>query len=125
MEKKSHPSNFFGLIRQNLSQCYRGKCMRWMRAANDRYQRDNDNLSCITAVRGVTCARIKPDYMVTASRDEIFILPAGEAPPSRRNETTTAPIDSAIYQLILSAGPRRCVPVTNSCFNHVQRAILS
>lgn len=76
-----------------------------MRAANDRYQRGNDNLSCITVVRGVTCARIKPDYMVTASRDEIFILPA---PPSRRNETTTAPIDSAIYQLILSTGPRRC-----------------
>lgn len=101
--EKKQPSRFLWLYsKQNLSQGYRrGHTL----MANDRYPRGNDNLSRISA-RTYSCAEIN---LITwlPQRDEIFILPAGEAPPPR-NETTTAPIDSAIYQLILSTRPRRC-----------------
>lgn len=112
-----------GKIFRDLSRVSRGKrCTRWIRVAKYRYHRANDNFSRIAALRVRELVRLYP----LPHRDEIFIL---RAPPRRssrrrRNETTTAPIDLAIYQLILSTWAAG-VPITNSRFNHVQRAILS
>lgn len=101
MEKKKRSLSWF--VRDSLSQGYRGTHTLTLMT-------DIHAVMIISRVsRGIMYVQINPITWLP-HRDEIFILrgPTAAEPCRAAPQTTTAPIDSAIYQLILSTRPRRC-----------------